>query len=262
MVVNFNPVLFSIGPLEIRWYGLMYVIGFVIGGQILKKLCREKFLRLDEKYVDSLVTHVIVGMFFGARLTYVFIYNWDYYSNHFSEIFSVWQGGLSFHGALFGIIIAGFRFAKKHKLHFFELADAFAIAGTPGLCFGRLGNFINGELYGRVTESWIGMIFKEGGPYPRHPSQLYEAFGEGVLLFIILYNLRKKIKIHGMIGSFFILGYGIVRFTIEFFREADIQLGYYLTVFTMGQILCFIMIVVGIIFYILAKKKNLKVSLA
>lgn len=261
MHVNFDPVILALGPLQIRWYGLMYVLGFLLGGKILKILCEENYLKLPKEKVDSLVTHVIVGMFFGARLAYVFIYNWDYYSNHLSEIFSVWQGGLSFHGALAGIAIAGALFARKYQLHFFEVADAFAIAGTPGLFFGRVGNFINGELYGRVTTAPWGMIFKEGGPLPRHPSQLYEGISEGIILFLLFFILRKKVKYYGIIGAMFVIGYGTFRFIVEFFREADSQLGYYLGgLFTMGQILCFVMIDIGMIFLVFALKKKLKVT--
>ncbi len=254
-----DPVLFSLGPLQIRWYGLMYVFGFLVGGKLLTKLCVEKFLNLEKDKVDSLVTHVILGMFLGARLAYVFIYNWDHYSKNLGELFAVWNGGLSFHGAVVGIAVGGYLFAKKHKLHFFEIADSFAIAGTPGLCFGRLGNFINQELYGRVTNVPWGIVFREAGPYPRHPSQLYEALLEGVVLFLILFFLRKRVKYYGQIGALFVIGYGFFRFIVEFFREADPQLGYYLGFLTMGQILCFIMIDVGIIFFILARKKGLEV---
>lgn len=263
MHVNFDPVILALGPLQIRWYGLMYVLGFLVGGKILKILCEEKYLPMPKEKVDSLVTHVIVGMFFGARLAYVFIYNWDYYSDHLSEIFSVWQGGLSFHGALAGILIAGGMFAKKNNLHFFQVADAFAIAGTPGLFFGRMGNFINGELYGRITDAPWGMIFRDGGPMPRHPSQLYEGISEGIILFLLFFILRKKVKYYGILGAMFVIGYGFFRFIVEFFREADSQLGYYMgNMFTMGQILCFIMILCGFIFMMLAFKKKLKVTRA
>lgn len=263
MHVNFDPVLLALGPLQIRWYGLMYVLGFLVGGKLLKILCEEKFLPMPKEKVDSLVTHVILGMFFGARLAYVFIYNWDYYSDHLSEILSVWQGGLSFHGALAGILIAGALFAKKNKLHFLQVADAFAIAGTPGLFFGRLGNFINGELYGRFTSAPWGMIFREGGPNPRHPSQLYEGILEGMVLFVAFFILRKKVKYHGILGALFVIGYGLFRFIVEFFREADAQLGYYLgDLFTMGQILCFIMIISGLIFLMLAMRRKLEVTRA
>jgi phosphatidylglycerol:prolipoprotein diacylglycerol transferase len=182
----FDPVLVSLGPLEIRWYCLMYVLGFLVGGQILKYLANEKFWPVAKEEIDKYVTWLIVGMFLGARLAYVFIYNWDYYSDHFMDAFAVWKGGLSFHGAVAGMCLATWIFARKHKLHFFQIADCMAVAGSPGLFFGRMGNFINGELYGRVTDSWAGMVFPGGGPFPRHPSQLYEGISEGHILFAIL----------------------------------------------------------------------------
>jgi phosphatidylglycerol:prolipoprotein diacylglycerol transferase len=260
MTINIDPVLLSLGPIQVRWYGLMYVFGFLVGGKLLAYLSDKKYFRLPKDKIDSLITYVIVGMFLGARSFYVFIYNWDYYSNHLTELLAVWQGGLSFHGALVGISIAGYIFAKKHKLHFFELADAFAIAGSPGLFFGRMGNFINGELYGRVTDVPWGFIFNDGGPYPRHPSQLYEGILEGIILFSILFMMHSRVKIYGKIGACFVFGYGVMRFIVEFFREPDSQLGYYFDVLTMGQILCLFMMAVGVVFYILVKKKNLEVS--
>ncbi|MFY7994041.1 MAG: prolipoprotein diacylglyceryl transferase [Bacteriovoracaceae bacterium] len=254
----FDPVLFSLGPLEIRWYGLMYVLGFLVGGQILKYLATEKFWPVAKEEIDKYVTWLIVGMFLGARLAYVFIYNWDYYSDNFMDIFAVWKGGLSFHGAVAGMCLATWIFAKKHELHFFQIADCMAVAGSPGLFFGRMGNFINGELYGRVTDSWAGMVFPGGGPFPRHPSQLYEGISEGLILFVILFWIHRRQKFYGVVSSVFLLGYGFFRFTAEFFREPDSQLGYYFEYFTMGQILCFMMMAVsfGILKY--AKFKNIK----
>lgn len=261
LVVDIDPVIFSFGPLAVRWYGLMYVVGFLIGGFILTKLTKEGFLQISAKKIDSLATHIIVGMFLGARIAYVFIYNWDYYSNHLVEFFSVWKGGLSFHGAIVGMIIASHIFARKNKVPTFQIWDSLAIAGTIGLFFGRMGNFINGELYGRVTDLPWGMIFRDGGPYPRHPSQIYEGVLEGLVVFAVLFFLRKRVKYYGVIGSVFLIGYGIARFIVEFFREADSQLGYYFGgTTTMGQILCFIMIAGGITLYFIARKKKIAVS--
>ncbi|MBP9674723.1 MAG: prolipoprotein diacylglyceryl transferase, partial [Bacteriovoracaceae bacterium] len=222
-----DPVLLHLGPLQIRWYGLMYVVGFLVGGALLNKLARENFFRATKESIDQYILYLFIGMFLGARLAYVFIYNWTYYSEHLSEILSVWQGGLSFHGALFGMVVGTALFAKKQKMPFAEIADAAVIAGTPGLFFGRMGNFINGELYGRVTTVPWGMVFPEGGPLPRHPSQLYEGLLEGLILFLLLFFLRKKVSYRGLIFSFFILGYAIFRFIVEFFREADEQVGYF-----------------------------------
>jgi phosphatidylglycerol:prolipoprotein diacylglycerol transferase len=152
---------------------------------------------------------------------------------------------------------ATYLFARKHKLHFFQIADCMAVAGSPGLLFGRLGNFINGELYGRVTDSWVGIVFPGGGPFPRHASQLYEGFLEGIVLFVILFYLHKRQRFYGVVSAAFLLGYGSFRFIVEFFREPDAQLGYYLGYFTMGQFLCIAMIPLSCVFFYFAKKSRI-----
>jgi phosphatidylglycerol---prolipoprotein diacylglyceryl transferase len=249
-----DPVIFSLGPLQVRWYGAMYVVGFLVGGAILKYLSDKKFWPLPKDSIDRYITWLIIGMFLGARLTYVFIYNWDYYSENFLDLFSVWKGGLSFHGAVIGMCLATWRFARKHNLHFFQIADCMAVAGSPGLFFGRMGNFINAELYGRVTDSWTGVVFPGGGPFPRHPSQLYEGVLEGIVLFLILFWLHRREKYYGYCTSVFLLGYGTFRFAVEFFREPDAQLGYYFGIFTMGQILSFLMLPLAYFTYRYANK--------
>lgn len=258
MVVNIDPVIFNLGPLAVRWYGLMYVVGFVLAGFLLKKLIRRGFFKVEEDKIDSLITTMIICMFIGARVVYVFVYNWDYYANNLSELLAFWQGGLSFHGALAGLLTGGFIFAKRNGISWAQVMDNVALAGTPGLFFGRMGNFINGELYGRVTDSPFGMIFPSGGPYPRHPSQLYEGILEGLVLTIILWILLKRVKFYGVLASVFLIGYGTFRYIVEFFREADAQLGYYFGgTTTMGQILCMIMILIGFV----AMKFSLKLKL-
>ncbi|MBF0297552.1 MAG: prolipoprotein diacylglyceryl transferase [Oligoflexia bacterium] len=247
LMPNFDPVIFSLGPLQVRWYGLMYVIGFLLGGRLYLKLCREKFVKLPVEKLDMYIFHIIIGMFLGARLLFVFVYNWDYYSENLSEIFTVWKGGLSFHGGFLGFVIVCIIYSKKYKIPFFNLADGIVLTATPGLFFGRMGNFINGELYGRITDVPWGMIFHNGGPYPRHPSQLYEGIGEGVILLAILWILKYRVKYQGILSATFLIGYGCIRFTVEFFREPDVQLGYYFGgTTTMGQILCMLMIIAGI----------------
>lgn len=254
----FDPVIFSIGPLQIRWYGLMYVVGFLVGGKILAHLSDKGFLPLPKEKIDKYITSLIIGMFLGARLTYVFVYNWSYYANNLTEIFSVWKGGLSFHGAVIGMVLATYLFCKKNKIQFLKVTDSMAVAGSPGLFFGRMGNFINGELYGRITDSPIGIIFPGAGPYPRHASQLYEGISEGIILFLILWFIHKKQKFYGVVSACFCLGYGTFRYIVEFFREPDSQLGYYFGgTTTMGQILCLIMVFVSIGFYQIAKKKGI-----
>lgn len=252
-----DPIIFSIGPLAVRWYGLMYVIGFVAAGFFFKRLINEGFLQITKEKIDSLITTEIIFMFLGSRTAYVFIYNWDYYQQHLGEVFAVWKGGLSFHGAVVGLFLGAFYFARRNKLPGLQITDVVSIVGPFGILFGRIGNFINGELYGRVTDSSWGIIFPGGGPYPRHASQLYESFFEGLILFILLWLIRTKMKYYGMITGIFFTVYGIFRYFIEFFREADAQLGYYFGgTTTMGQILCLIQIVcgIGIIFYAIRKK--------
>jgi phosphatidylglycerol:prolipoprotein diacylglycerol transferase len=258
---SLNPVLIDFGPLQVRWYGLMYVVGFLLAGVLFKKLIKENFFKITNEKLDSFVTSMIICMFIGARSFYVFIYNWDYYSQNLADLLAVWKGGLSFHGALVGLIVGGIIFAKRNKLTWMEVMDSVALAGTQGLFWGRLGNFINGELYGRQTDSVVGIIFPAGGPFPRHPSQLYEAVLEGIVLFGVVWFVKKRTNIYGVIGAFFVGGYGVFRFIVEFFREPDSQLGYYFKYFTMGQILCSLMILAGVGLYIHAKKKNALICL-
>lgn len=254
----FDPNIFTIGFLQVRWYGAMYVIGFLIGGFLLKYLANKKFWPLKVELIDSYISWLIIGMFIGARSFYVVLYNWDYYSVNLLDSFAVWKGGLSFHGAVAGMVLVTYIFAKKNKVHFFQIADCMAVAGSPGLLFGRIGNFINGELYGRVTDSWLGIVFPGGGPFPRHASQLYEGFLEGIVLFMILFYIHKRQRFYGVVTSVFLLGYGTFRFIVEFFREPDSQLGYYLGYFTMGQFLCLVMIGLSFFVFKMAKKANIQ----
>lgn len=256
---HLNPVLLDLGPVQIRWYGLMYVIGFVIAGYLLKILVRSGFFKIAVEKIDTLITTMIICMFIGARIFYVFVYNWDYYSQNLMDLLAVWKGGLSFHGALIGLIVGGYLFARQQKISWGEVMDSVALVGTPGLFFGRIGNFINGELFGRITNSSVGIIFQEGGPFPRHASQLYEAFLEGILLCAILWVVKKKVKVYGIISGLFVSLYGVFRFIVEFFREPDSQLGYYFGGLTMGQILCFLMIVAGMGIIVYSKKKNITI---
>lgn len=257
MLVELDPVIFSLGPLQVRWYGMMYVIGFIFAGSIMRKLVDDGFFHVHKEKVDSYITYLIIGLFLGARFFYVFIYNWDYYSQNISELFAVWRGGLSYHGAVIGLFGGAFVFARKNKIPFLQIFDVTCVAGSQGVFWGRIGNFINGELYGRVTEVPWGMIFPAGGPYPRHPSQLYEAVLEGLLLFSVLWMVRKRVTIYGLLGSLYFIGYASLRFIAEFFREPDSQLGYYFGgTTTMGQILCFIMGLAGILSLAYSYKKK------
>lgn len=259
--LGIDPILFTLGPVQVRWYGVMYVLSFITAGIIMSKMSKKGFLKIRQDEVEKYLTHLIIGMFLGARIFYVFIYNWDSYSHNLLSIFSIWEGGLSFHGAAFGMASATYLFAKKRNLHFFHIADTLCLCGAIGIIFGRLGNFINGELYGRVTTSAFGMIFPLGGSLPRHPSQLYESLTEGVLLSLILFLVFKRQRVYGMMTATFFCGYAFFRYCVEFFREADEQLGYYFGgTTTMGQILCIIMLFVGFGLFWYSKKLNLKVS--
>ena len=254
---DLDPVILRLWSLELRWYGLMYVIGVIIAGNIFNRLSRAGFLQLNKREIESFITSLVVGMFVGARLAYVFIYNWGYYQHHLSELLSVWRGGLSFHGAVVGMVVVMMIWSRKKGLPFYQLGDTLALGATLGLGFGRLGNFINGELYGRLTEGSWGIIFPGGGPYPRHPSQLYEAFFEGFLLFCLLWLGHKKVQRYGIISTAALVGYGMFRYGVEFFRAADPQLGYYFNATTtMGQILCAIMVLAGLVIYWHGKKLN------
>lgn len=260
-VHSLDSVIFDLGALQIRWYGLMYVVGFIIAGYLLKVLVRQNFFKVTEDKIDTLVTTMIVCMFLGARIFYVFIYNWESYSGNLLDIIAVWKGGLSFHGALVGLIAGGIIFARRNNITWYEVMDSIALAGTQGIFWGRIGNFINGELYGRITQSPIGIIFPNGGgPYPRHPSQLYEAVLEGLVLMAIVWMVKKRTNKYGIIGAFFVGGYGFFRFIIEFFREPDSQLGYYFGLFTMGQLLCVLMMLGGLGLYFYFSKKNHLIS--
>ncbi len=242
---NIDPVLVHLGPIQIRWYGLMYVIGFFVAYLILLRICRKERYDLTRHELEDVLTYCIVGLILGARIGYCLFYNLGVYLENPLKIFAVWEGGMSFHGGLIGVLLAGWIFAAKRSKPFLMLADLGAVAATPGLFFGRLGNFINAELYGRVTGHPWGMVFPGGGPFPRHPSQLYEAFFEGLVLFTILYGLHSRVRTHGILISLFLMIYGAMRFVIEFFRQPDPQLGYVLGGFTMGQILCIIMMAAG-----------------
>lgn len=245
-----DPVLVHLGPLQIRWYGLMYVFGFAAAFFIVLRVSKRRQNDLTRLDIEDLFAYCILALILGARLGYCLFYNLSYYFAHPLKIVAVWEGGMSFHGGLLGLLLAGWIFSVRRNKPFLMLADLGAVAAPPGLFFGRLGNFINGELYGRVTTSAWGMIFPGGGPLPRHPSQLYEAFCEGIVLLILIYALSLKTKAHGTLLAAFLILYGAMRFGIEYFREPDVQLGFVLGALSMGQVLCLGMIAAGILLLI------------
>lgn len=248
-----NPVLLAIGPLQVRWYGLMYVIGFTAAYWLVTVQAKRFAWQQMLDHLDNLNLWLIVGVVLGGRLGYVLVYNPSHYLAHPWEIPATWSGGMSFHGGCAGALLLGYGYCRRHGIDFWRAADLFIVTVPIGLFFGRLGNFINGELYGRITTIPWGMVFPDGGPLPRHPSQLYEALLEGVLLFLLLWSLKAKPWSasnrqwpHGTLLALFLGGYGCCRFIAEFFREPDAQLGLIFLHLSMGQLLCIGMIMAGI----------------
>ncbi|WP_187426636.1 prolipoprotein diacylglyceryl transferase [Geothermobacter ehrlichii] len=243
---NFDPVIVRVGPLAIRWYGLMYLIGFAAAWFLIGFLARKRQLDLTGDRLSDLLFHGVLGVILGGRIGYVIFYNFGYFVRHPLEIFAVWQGGMSFHGGLIGVTLAGLWFCRKNRLPPMLTADIIATSATIGLGLGRLGNFINGELWGRVTDVPWGMVFPQAGLMPRHPSQLYELALEGVVLFLILFWLNMRQVWEGIPFFTFFLGYGVFRFIVEFFRQPDPQLGFLWGGATMGQLLSLPMVIFGL----------------
>lgn len=240
-----DPVLVQIGPFEVRWYGMMYLGGFFLAYLIIRAEFKRRQGPLPPQAAEDFLFYLILGVLIGGRLGYVLFYNLPMYLEAPWEIIAVWHGGMSFHGGLIGMVCFGYVFARKHHAPFWELADIGALAAPPGLMLGRIGNFINGELYGRITDLPWGIVFPQGGDLPRHPSQLYESALEGPVLFAVLWVMRRRTKHPGELLCLFLMGYGVARFAVEFVREPDPQLGFVLWILTMGQLLCFGMILAG-----------------
>lgn len=254
---HIDPVLCSLGPLQIRWYGLMYVLGFAATYGLVLLQARRLQWRQMLDHVDNLNIALIFGVILGGRLGYVLLYNPAHYLANPWEIPATWSGGMSFHGGCLGVLLAGFWYCRRKGIDPWKAADLYIVTVPIGLFFGRLGNFINGELYGRVTSVPWAMIFPDGGPLPRHPSQLYEAGLEGIGLFLLLWPLKDKPWKaqganwpHGTLLALFLIGYGCCRFGVEFFREPDAQLGFIARSFSMGQVLCVIMVLAGIVLWL------------
>ncbi|NOQ45268.1 MAG: prolipoprotein diacylglyceryl transferase [Desulfobulbaceae bacterium] len=257
-----DPVIFSIGPLQVRWYGLMYVLGFMATYLLVRYQAKLFSWKEMLRHVDNLNLSIILGVIIGGRLGYVLFYNPVYYLRHPLEILATWEGGMSFHGGCLGVLLAGLLYCRRHQLNFWKGADLYVVTVPVGLMLGRIGNFINGELFGRVTEIPWAMVFPGGGPLPRHPSQLYEALLEGALLFIILWSLKSrpwKSKTlwwpHGSMLALFLILYSVFRFLVEFVREPDSHLGEVLFDLTMGQILSMTMIAAGLLLWTTLKGK-------
>ena len=242
---NIDPVFLRLGPIQLRWYGLMYMLSFIIGFFVIRRFAKYRKLNLSTDDLYDLLFYLILGVMIGGRLGYVLFYDLASYVRAPLSIFAIWQGGMSFHGGFIGMILAAIWITRKKGWNFWEIADLVCAAVPIGLGLGRIGNFINGELYGRVTTVPWAMVFPEGGPMPRHPSQLYEAVLEGLLLFFILRWFYRKNFHSGTVFWALLAFYGLFRFLVEFVREPDAQIGYDLGPFTRGQELTFPMLVIG-----------------
>ena len=250
---NLNPVALEIFSLKIHWYSLAYIFGIMFGWIYCKKKLIDDKKILD--LFDGLINYLIIGIIVGGRVGYILIYNLDYYLANISEILMIWKGGMSFHGGLVGIVVSTFIYSKKNNVNAFIFLDLVAIVAPIGIFLGRISNFINSELYGKESDIFWSVKFLAVDEVYRHPSQIYEAIFEGIVLFLILnYLYRKKVFINpGVISSIFLILYSVFRIIIEYFREPDIQLGYLIFNLTMGQIVSIIFLIFGI--YLFFKKK-------
>lgn len=263
-----NPVVFDLGWFKLQYYGLMYIVAITIVYSLVSyRINREPGFSISKTQVRELSLNMVVGIIIGGRLGYVLFYNFTYYLQYPWEIILPFEitdqihftgiSGMSYHGGLIGVIIASWLYIRKNKISFKQAADLYTPAIPLGYTFGRLGNFINGELFGRATTSWIGMYFPEApGNRLRHPSQLYEAFFEGIFLFSVLWLLRNRKMPEGAMLSLYLIGYGVVRFCIEFFREPDEHLGFMFLQLSMGQLLCGLMMIAGMFLYLYFKKSG------
>ena len=244
---NFDPVAFEFLAFEIRWYSLSYIVGIVLSWIYIKKFILKE--TEYSKYIDDLISYVIIGVIIGGRLGYVIFYNFEYYINNPLEILMIWTGGMSFHGGVLGVIISTYLFCKKNKLSTFYFLDLISLSAPIGIFLGRIANFINSELYGTKTDFFLAVIFEKVDTVSRHPSQIYEAFFEGIVLFILLNFIYKKYINHkpGVLSALFLIFYSIFRFIIEFTREPDAHLGLVFMELSQGQVMSILFFVVGLI---------------
>ncbi|PJC85041.1 prolipoprotein diacylglyceryl transferase [Vibrio sp. HA2012] len=253
-----DPVLVSLGPLSIRWYGLMYLFGFIFALWLANRRADKKSSGWSREQVSDLLFAGFLGVVIGGRVGYVLFYHFDLFMDDPLYLFKVWTGGMSFHGGLLGVISAMYWYGWKNKRSFFSVADFIAPLVPFGLGMGRLGNFMNDELWGRVTDVPWAILFPSGGYLPRHPSQLYEFALEGLLLFAILNLFIRKPRPAGSVSGLFLTGYGVFRFIVEYFREPDAHLGLFSGIISMGQILSSPMIIIGILMMVWAYRAESK----
>ena len=252
---DLDPVLLDIGIISIRWYSLAYIFGILIGWWYGRVIILKKFYnieyKLDLKFFDDLITYIIISIILGGRIGYILFYNFEFYFKNPLEIFKIWNGGMSFHGALLGVIVGTLLYAKKNKLKTFLLLDVIACVSPIGIFLGRIANFINGELVGKATSVYWGVIFPKTDNIVRHPSQLYEALLEGIALFFIMnFVINKKNYKIGNCSFMFLIFYGVFRIFSEIFRQPDLQVGYMFGILSMGMLLSIFMIFCGTILYL------------
>ena len=265
IVHNFDPVLIDLGLFQIRWYSIAYILGIIIGWMYATKIIKlttinnYNFKQIKTSQFNDLIIYLVIGIVIGGRLGYIFFYDFEYYGQNFFEIFKLWQGGMSFHGGLLGVIASIIFFSKKTKTNFFKLADIVSCVAPIGIFLGRIANFINGELYGKISTLPWAIIFSNGGSVARHPSQIYEAILEGIILFILINYLALKKQLlfkTGYISGLFLVSYSILRIFSEIFREPDIHLGLFFNYFSLGTLLSRATLVAGLVIIISAKKNE------
>lgn len=254
-----DPVLVEIGPLAIRWYALAYIVGLVLGWRYMMWMARQDGALVKPEQADDFLVWAVLGVILGGRLGYVLFYKPAYYAAHPLEILQTWQGGMSFHGGFLGVMIVTLLFCRKRGISFLGFVDLVSVVAPIGLLFGRIANFINSELWGRPTDVPWAMVFPNGGPFARHPSQLYEAALEGLLLTVVMHLAWRNPALRGKPGTLsgvFLIGYGCSRVFVEFFRQPDAHLGFLWGGATMGQILSIPMVIVGISIIAYARKRT------
>ena len=263
IVHNFDPVFIDLGIIQIRWYSIAYIVGIILGWVYAIKIIREmkrkhNFTIIKQTVFDDLIIYLIIGIVLGGRLGYVIFYNFAYYSKNLSEILKLWEGGMSFHGGLLGVIVATIIFSKIKRVNFFHLTDIICCAAPIGLFLGRVANFINGELFGKISTLPWAVVFPNGANISRHPSQIYEAILEGIILFILInyFALKKQLIFKpGYISGLFLAFYSILRIFSEIFREPDVHLGYFFNYFSLGVLLSIITLIAGLLIIFSVEKK-------
>jgi len=254
---HIKSVALQIGPIKIHWYGIMYLLGFAIAWGLAKIRAKKLHYNWDNEAISDFIFYCAVGGIVGGRIGYVLFYDFNSFLHDPLFIFKIWLGGMSFHGGIIGLIASLFFFARKLKMPFLTMLDFAAPLAPLGIALGRIGNFINAELWGRTTTVFWGVMFPNGGPLPRHPSQLYEAFAEGIILFVVIWFYSAKPRTPGKVTALFLLMYGVIRFGCEFFREPDTQIGFIMFDWlTMGQLLSLPLIIGGAVMLLFLQRKQ------